>query len=645
MKEAKKPVNKGIISTSAKGTGFVAVEGFEEDVIIESQSLNTAMNGDEIEISLLPQVKSERTQGEVVKVLKRAKMEFVGTIDKKKGDTISFVIPDDTKMYMDIFLPAGETKTVQHNQKVLVRLKDWTDPKKNPEGKVLKVLGMRGDNEVEMESIVIEKGFEMGYPPKVEAEAKELEKKSKPISQKDIAERRDFRDVTTFTIDPADAKDFDDAISFKEISAGLYEIGVHIADVSHYVRPDTQLDKEARRRGVSIYLVDRTIPMLPEILSNDICSLNAHEDKLTYAAVMTITSDGRIKEVWFGKTIINSNRRFVYEEAQKVLDDKKGEYYEELNILNKIAKIFKTQRMKAGALDFEKDEVKFKLDSKGKPIGVVKKIRTDIHKLVEEFMVLANKEVATYLSKDIKKINKGASVYRIHDVPKKKNIEELLFLLKALGHDIEIKRGDISSKELNALLEKIKGRPEESLVKTVAMRSMAKAIYSIKNIGHYGLALEHYTHFTSPIRRYADLMVHRVLEKHLKGQSLNADEAAWYHDTTIGLTDREIDDSEAERASIAYKQVEYMMERVGQIYDGVISGITNWGVYVEELETGSSGMIKFKDMKDDFYEFKRESFSLVGTKHKNKYSIGDKVKVKVLGGDLGRRTLDYMFVS
>ncbi|HCB36494.1 TPA: ribonuclease R, partial [Candidatus Azambacteria bacterium] len=478
----------------------------------------------------------------------------------------------------------------------------------------------------------------------VEKEAELLGKISKPIPRKDIDGRRDFRRITTFTIDPEDAKDFDDALSFKKVSDDVFEIGVHIADVSHYVKEGGRLDEEARRRGVSIYLVDRTIPMLPEVLSNDICSLNPGQDKLTFAAVLTMSSGGHIQKAWLGRTIINSNKRFAYEEAQKALDEKKGGYYDELNRLNELAKILRGKRMKMGALDFDKEEVKFKLDAKGKPLSVAQKPRLDVHKLVEEFMILANKEVASYLSREVKRINKGASIYRIHGAPKKEAIDELLFLLRMLGHEIEVKGENISSKELNEIFEKIKGKPEESLVKTVAMRSMAKAIYSIRNIGHYGLALENYTHFTSPIRRYADLLVHRILERHLKGGHLRSQEIAWHHNFAAELSQREIDATDAERSSVAYKQVEYMLGKTGHVFEGVISGITTWGVYVEESRTKASGMVKFKDMKDDFYVFSKETYSLVGTRRKRKYSVGDKVKIKIIGGDLERKILDYIFV-
>ena len=643
-KEGKKSVAKGIIGITSKGTGYVTSAEFDMDIQIEPQFLNTALHGDEVEFFVFPQIEKERLDGEIIRVLWRAKMEFVGTVDKRKGSAISFIVPDDKRMYTDIFISPAESGRVRNNWKVLVRIIKWDDPKKNPEGRIVKLLGKKGDNDAEMESIVLEKGFQMKFPPKVEKEAELLGKISKPIPRKDIDGRRDFRRITTFTIDPEDAKDFDDALSFKKVSDDVFEIGVHIADVSHYVREGGRLDEEARRRGVSIYLVDRTIPMLPEVLSNDVCSLNPGQDKLTFAAVLTISSGGHIQKAWLGRTIINSNKRFAYEEAQKALDEKKGEYYDELNRLNELAKILRGKRMKMGALDFDKEEVKFKLDAKGKPLSVAQKPRLDVHKLVEEFMILANKEVASYLSREVKRINKGASVYRIHGAPKKEAIDELLFLLRMLGHEIEVKGENISSKELNEIFEKIKGKPEESLVKTVAMRSMAKAIYSIRNIGHYGLALENYTHFTSPIRRYADLLVHRILERHLKGGHLRSQEIAWHHNFAAELSQREIDATDAERSSVAYKQVEYMLGKTGHVFEGVISGITTWGVYVEESRTKASGMVKFKDMKDDFYVFSKETYSLVGTRRKRKYSVGDKVKIKIIGGDLERKILDYIFV-
>lgn len=644
---------KGLIALNSKATGFVTAAGFAEDIQIDSQYLNTALHGDEVEVSLFPKTGAERLTGEVIRVLHRAKLEFVGTVDKPARNGPAYIIPDDTKMYVDIFLPSNQAIKLQSGLKVQVGIKKWLDPKKNPEGVLIKVIGRKGNNNVEMESIVLEKGFQTSFPSRVESDAKRVKASSEKEIEKEIVNRRDFRNITTFTIDPEDAKDFDDAISFKKLEGKngkeLFEIGIHIADASHYVKEGGELDKEARHRGTSIYLVDRTIPMLPEILSNDLCSLNPNKDKLTFSAVLTMDEKGAIENVWLGRTIINSNKRFTYEEAQDVLDKKKGLYHDELSHLNRLAKIFRGDRMTRGSIDFEKDEVKFKLDSKGKPISVIRKERLDVHKLVEEFMILANIAVATYLSKEIKRINRGVSIYRVHGLPKKEAIDELLFLLRALGHDIEMKGNKdgqgISSKELNKILEDIRNKPEESLIKTVALRSMAKAIYSTTNIGHYGLALENYTHFTSPIRRYADVLVHRILDKHLKGKSLTNNDIALYHDIAVKLTEREIDAAEAERSSIAYKQVEYMLERVGNVYSGVVSGITKWGLYIEEDETKANGMIKFKDMTDDFYTFERESFSVVGNETKKRYSVGDKVKIEVVGGDLGAKTLDFKFAE
>jgi len=641
--EKKQPIT-GIISITAMGTGYVSVIDFDEDVQIQPHFLNTALHGDEVEITLFPREEKEKRSGEVVKILNRIKKEFVGTVDKKKGGKFAFISPDEKRMYTDIFIAPAESGKLKNGDKVFVRLKKWTDPKKNPEGEILKILGKKGNNNVEMESIVLEKGFQISFPLEVEREAKLIEEKAYPIPQKDISARKDIRHTTTFTIDPEDAKDFDDAISFKEISSDVFEIGVHIADVSHYVTEGSQMNKEAIHRGVSIYLVDRTIPMLPEALSNGVCSLNPNQDKLTFSVILTITAKGEIQKKWLGKTIIKSNKRFVYEEAQKVLDNKEGSYYHELNCLNKIAKIFKQKRVAQGALDFDSDEVKFRLDATGKPIEVIERQRLDAHKLVEEFMILANNKVALYLSNEIKKLNRGASIYRIHGLPKEEAMNGLLTFLNLTGHETKKYKKNISSKELNDLFEQIKGAPEEALVKTVAMRSMAKAIYSTNNIGHYGLALEEYTHFTSPIRRYADLLVHRVLEKHLKGVTLNEKEVLKYHILAGKLSQREIGAVEAERDSISYKQVEYMIDKVGNIYEGVISGVTKWGIFVEESRTKANGMISMKTMKDDFYVFNEKTYSIIGERTKKKYSLGDKVKIKITGGSLEQKTLDFAFV-
>lgn len=635
-------VKVGIISVTSKGAGYVKVEGFEDDFEVPQGYLNTALHRDEVEIALGPTIPNMRQAAEVVRVIKRAKEQFVGTIDKNGA---CYLIPDDRKMYTDIFLTGPETEKVNPGDKVLARITKWKDPKKNPEGIILRVIGKKGNNNVEMESIVLEKGFDTGFPPEVENEAEKLEKTEKPIKAEEITKRKDFRQTLTFTIDPADAKDFDDAISFKKISDDRFEIGVHIADVSHYVRIGTELDKEAQKRGFSVYLVDRTIPMLPEVLSNDICSLNPNEDKLTFSAVFEMNRNGEVLASWFGKTVINSDKRFTYEEAQETLEQG-GKYFDELTTLNSIAKILQKEKWEKGAIDFEQDEVKFRLDENGKPIEVYRKVRKDAHKLVEEYMLLANRGVAEFLAKGYEKrgLKMAAMLYRIHDRPDPEKVHDLSIFLKALGYELESHGGKVSSKQIANVLRSIEGKPNESLVKTVAIRSMAKAIYSTLNVGHFGLAYDYYTHFTSPIRRYADLLVHRLLERFLAGGKIESGEISRYQKMAEASTEKEIAAAEAERASIKYKQVEYMQSRVGQIFDGVITGVTEWGVYIEELETKCEGMVRVRDLGDDFFSYDEASYSLVGEKTKKKFTLGDKIKFKVTKADLDAKTLDYLLV-
>ncbi|MDE2041314.1 MAG: ribonuclease R [Patescibacteria group bacterium] len=635
----------GVIMTTGKGLGFVNDENrpFAEDILIESGHLNTALNGDEVEFSVNIKRGSLRQTGEIIRVVSRAKTVFIGTIEAHNGQAVFSA--DDNRAYVDFRVAGNKLGSAKNNDKVQAKLLPWTDPKREPEVEIIRVLGAKGEHHVEMESIVLDKGFDMGFPPEVAEAAELIETNEKVISPEEIARRRDFRQTLTFTIDPVDAKDFDDAISFKKLDGGRFEIGVHIADVSHYVREGGILDREAFHRGSSIYLVDRTIPMLPEALSNDVCSLNPHEDKLTFSAVFVMDAKAQIHQRWFGRTIINSAHRFTYESAQEVLDTRAGEHFVELDTLNAIAKVLQAGRFKEGAIEFEQDEVKFKLDQDNKPIGVYRKERGDTHKLVEEYMLLANREVAKFIFDSIAKqpgAKKAAAIYRIHDLPDKEKIEALGILVRALGHYFP-EAENITSKSLNAMLKSIEGTPEASLIKTATIRSMSKAVYSTKNVGHFGLAFPFYTHFTSPIRRYPDLLVHRILANHLTDKKFGTTDLAKLEHAAIHSTDREIAAAEAERASVKYKQVEYMSTHLGETFDGSITGVTEWGIYVEEVNTKCEGMIPLRSL-DDFYELDKKTYSLIGQKSKKRFRLGDKIKFKVVRSDLERKTLDYSAV-
>lgn len=627
---------KGKIRVTGKGVGYFSVPDLETDLEVQPENLNTALNGDTVRLELLDKELYGRKQAKVAEILERKKTEFVGNFDN------SFLIPDDKRMYMDIKIEEGKEMGAKNGDKVLVELTEWKDGTKSPKGKVTRVIGRAGEHNVEMQAIVYESGFEIDFPREVEEEAKAW--KEKWLKEDHLKDRKDFRDTTTFTIDPADAKDFDDAISIKKLSDTEFEIGIHIADVSHFVEPKTALDKEAIERGTSIYLVDRTIPMLPEILSNDLCSLNPNEDKYAFSAVFTITKDGEVKDRWFGKSLINSDKRFTYEEAQEILDKKEGLFYEELETLNKIAYKLREKKFKNGAIEFESDEVKFVLDELGKPIKVIRKVRKDTHKLVEDYMLLANKEVATYMHAVTGKDTRMAFVYRIHDAPDREKIINLATFVKALGFELEHKDGETTSKDISKMLRSVDGTPAEALIKTASIRSMSKAVYSTANIGHFGLAFDYYTHFTSPIRRYPDLMVHRLLQRFIEKGKVEQDEIVKYQRLSEESSERELEAAEAERSSIKYKQVEYMSERIGQEFDGIVSGVSEWGVYVEEAETKSDGMVRLKEMTDDFYELNEKLYAVVGKKTGKKYSLGDKVRVKLLSADLERKVLDFQFV-
>lgn len=683
----KKYTVKGIVSTTAKGVGFVDVPKAggngkskidrDDSIHIEVGFLNTALNGDMVEVVVQEKRVAGKIEkeGEVIKVISRARENFVGTIKMDNGGFI--VVPDDKKMYTNFILVKEDVGKVKVDDKVYVKMIPWPNAEASPQCRAIRVLGQKGNNNVEMESIVLESGFEIGFPGSVEKEAEEIEKNEKIISKEEIAKRRDIRGTLTFTIDPFDAKDFDDAISFRKLTndeigkMGLkgtgpfYEIGVHIADVSHYVREGSALDKEAVKRGCSIYLVDRTIPMLPETLSNDLCSLNPGADKLSFSAIFVMDHKAHIHSRWFGKTVMNSDHRFTYETAQAVTERDANlvkkysnglqtpdsvnagmKYRDVLVTLNSLAKILQKEKFSKGAIEFETEEIKFRLDKDGKPIGVDLKQRLDTHKLVEEYMLLANREVAKFIHDSIKR--KGnrdtGAIYRIHDVPDKEKITNLSIFVKALGYDLKTKDGEVTAKDFNNLLDQIENTPHESLIRTAAIRSMQKAVYSTKNIGHFGLAFDFYTHFTSPIRRYPDLLVHRVLEKHLKDEPFNDRDIVAFQKIAETSTDREIDAADAERASKKLKQVEYMSTRVGQSFRGTISGITKWGIYVEEKETKSEGMIGFRNLGDDFYNFDPKTYSVSGEKKGQKFTLGDTVTFKVISADLEKRTLDYAIV-
>ncbi len=612
---------KGKINVNSKGVGYLEIEDAREDVRIDPSLLGTALHGDEVEAILLPKKKKERQQGEVIRVLKRAKMRFVGTIEKKSKN-FSFLIPDDGRMYVDIFLPGSKGK---NKEKALVELIKWDDPKKNPEGKILKIIGQKGDNEAELCSIVLEKGLSIEFPEAIKKEAQKASKRSFSLSG-----RRDFRGIPTFTIDPEDAKDYDDALSVREIEKNLYEVGVHIADVSHYVKEKSALDKEARKRAFSIYLVDRTIPMLPDALSNEACSLKPNEDRAAFSAVFEMTREGKVQKAWFGETVILSQKRFNYKEAQKVLDQKKGPFYKELSFLGGIAKKLREERIARGALDLEEDELSFKLDHDGRPLFIFRKENLFTHKLVEELMVLANCQVASRFN----------TLYRIHEKPDRKTINDLLSFLVSLGYHIPIKGKEITPFELNKLFSRIKGKNEEFLVKNTALRAMSKAAYSTHNKKHFGLSLEKYTHFTSPIRRYADLTLHRIVKKKLQGKKVNSRD---YEAIAKEISLRELDVLDAERASVSYKQVEYMLKHVGKNFEAIISGVTRFGVFIQETKTKAEGMVPIHEMEDDYYILDEENYSLIGTRKRKRYSLGAKVKVKLVGGSLERRRLEFIF--
>ncbi len=638
----KKKRLSGVIELTRRAVGYLSWDPEKEDIEIRPEDLMGALNGDTVEVELTDLY--PRPKGKVVAVVSRAKEEFVATLKRNNG--VMVALADDKRFYRPIRL-ATEPQ-FEEGEKVLVRLVSF-DGKDDPVGTVVEHLGKAGEHRVEMNAIVLEHGFSTTFPERVQAEAHDIEKNHAQIIASELPKRQDFRDTITMTIDPVDAKDFDDALSLEALPDGTLEVGVHIADATYFVRPGTALDDEAVKRGTSVYLVDATIPMLPHELSGNVASLRENEDRLAFSAIFHMNKAGEVLSRKFAKSVIRSNKRYTYEDAQKTLDTGSGPFHEQLVILRDIARKLSEKRVREGAIDFGDNEVRFELDKDGKPLRVIRKQRIETNRLIEEFMLLANREVAHYVSELAAKVPEKNMVflYRIHDDPKEDRIEELATFVRAIGYDFgnKGKKKKYTARDIAQLLKDIEGKPEEHLIRTATLRSMAKAIYSTKNIGHFGLAFEYYTHFTSPIRRYPDMLVHRILASHLDGKPMTRTEYGQLEKMCIDASLKEAKAVEAERDSIRYKQVEFMMGKIGQEFTGVISGVTDWGVYVEEETSAAEGLVPVRTIGDDFYNYSAKEYALVGQKTKRKLALGDRVRVKLTAADLSARQLEFQLVK
>lgn len=649
----------GRVDMTASGMAYVIPDGVSsaeskaqgKDIIVEPRNVHHAMHGDIVRVVIVAHRRDGRQEGEVVEIVEPSKRTFVGRVEI--SEKYAFVVIDSKQVPTDIFVPLRNLKGAENGQKVVVKIVEWPETAKNPTGEILDVLGNVGDNNTEMHAILAEYDLPYHFPEELEVVAEGI---PSDLTEAEFARRRDMRGITTFTIDPADAKDFDDALSLRKLENGNWEVGVHIADVTHYVRPGDRIDREAVERATSVYLVDRTVPMLPEKLSNFLCSLRPNEEKLCFSAVLELDEQSQVVGEWFGRTVIYSDRRYSYEEAQEVIETGVGDYSVEMLTLDRLAKQLRAERFRHGSIGFERDEAKFVLDEQGRPLSVYFKQMKDSNQLIEEFMLLANRKVAEFVGKKSGKATANSTsgagssvksartmVYRIHDTPNQEKFDAFKGFITRFGYNFKAEKGKAVAKELTQLLQDVKGKKEENLISTLAIRSMAKAIYSTHNIGHYGLAFDYYTHFTSPIRRYPDMMVHRLLQHYLDGG--RSENAEYYEQMCEHSSAMEVRAAEAERASIKYKMVEFMTDKLGMEFDGTISGVTDWGIYVELEENKIEGMVALRDMNDDFYAFDSETYAIVGHTSGRRFTLGDTVRIRIKRADLQRKQLDFEMVG